>query len=286
MSARPAPPAPPASSPAGRRAVSALSRAVPLPAGVGLARVLVERNALTFRRQWVAFVTGFVEPVLYLYSLGIGLGALVGTVRTDGGSDVPYAVFVAPAMLATAAMNGAMLDATFNFFFKLRYAKTYDSVLASPMGPRDIAMGEVAWSLVRGGIYSTVFVVIAWAAGLIRSPWALLAVPAAVAIALCFSAVGMYFTTFMRSWVDFDYAALSMQVLFLFSATFFPLAAYPGWAQTLVEATPLYHGVALERALLVGEVGAGLWWHVAYLFALGAVGAFGTARRLDRLLLK
>lgn len=278
--------APTRSSPAVRRAVSRLSRAVPVPAGAGLARVLVERNVLSFRRQWMAFVTGFLEPVLYLSSLGIGLGALVGTVRTEGGTDVPYAVFVAPAMLATAAMNSAMLDSTFNFFFKLRYAKTYDSVLASPMGPRDIALGEVTWSLLRGGIYAAVFVLIAWAAGLVRSPWALLAVPAAVAIALAFAAVGMFFTTFMRSWVDFDYAALAMQVLFLFSATFFPLAAYPGWAQTLVAATPLYHGVALERALLVGEVGAGLWWHVVYLSALGVAGALGTARRLDRLLLR
>lgn len=266
--------------------MAAVPRALPWPAGVGLARVLVERNVLTFRRQWIAFVTGFVEPVLYLFSLGVGLGALVGTVRTDGGTDVPYAVFVAPAMLATAAMNSALLDATFNFFFKLKYTKTYESILSSPMGPRDIALGETTWSLMRGGVYALVFVLIAWAAGLVRSPWAVLAVPAALVIAMPFAAVGMFCTSFMRSWVDFDYAAFAMQVLFLFSATFFPLAAYPGWAQTLVAATPLYHGVALERALLVGEVDAGLWWHVAYLVALGAVGALGAARRLQRLLLR
>lgn len=266
--------------------ITRVARTLPIPAGAGLARVLVERNVLTFRRLWVAFVTGFLEPLLYLFSLGLGLGALVGTVRTDGGADVPHAVFVAPAMLATAAMNSAMLDATFNFFFKLKYAKTYESMLCTPMGPRDIAVGETAWSLMRGGVYSLVFVLIAWVAGLVRSPWAWLAVPAALTIAMAFSAVGMFFTTFMRSWVDFDYAALALQVLFLFSATFFPLSAYPGWAQALVAATPLYHGVALERALLVGEVHPGLWWHVAYLVTLAVVGAFGAARRLERLLLR
>ena len=125
--------------------------AVPRPAGAGLARMLVERNALSFRRQWVAFVTGFPEPVFYLFSLGIGLGAPVGSVTTDGGAAVPYAVFVAPAMLATSAMNAGGMASTFNGFFKLKYAKLYDSVLATRMGPRDIAIGEVTWSLLRGG---------------------------------------------------------------------------------------------------------------------------------------
>lgn len=261
-------------------------RLVLLPPGAGLARMLVERNALGLRRQWVPFVTGFLEPVLYLLSLGVGLGTLVGSVRTDAGSAVPYAAFVAPAMLASSAMNAAVLDSTYNVFFKLRYTKLYDSVLATRLGPRDIALGEVTWSLLRGGSYSLAFLLVAWAMGLTRSGWALLALPAALFVALAFAAAGMFATTFMRSWVDFDYVTLAITPMFLLSATFFPLAAYPPWAQGLVQATPLYHGVALLRGLLLGEVGPGLVGHVAYLALLGGVAVVGASRRLEGLLLR
>ncbi len=262
-----------------------LVRLVPVPAGAGLARVLVERNMMSFRHGWLTLLTGFAEPVFYLFSLGIGLGALIDRVTTDNGSRVPYAVFVAPALLASSAMNGAIFDSTFNVFFKLKYAKLYDSVLATSMGPRDVAVGEIAWSLLRGTFYSTAFLGVAWAAGTVSSWWALLALPAATFIGFAFAAVGMFLTTFMRSWVDFDYVTLAIQPMFLFSATFFPLSTYPGAAQWVVAATPLYHGVALERALMLGEVGPGLLWHVGYLLALGLVGLVGAGRRIEKLLL-
>jgi len=266
-------------------AVSRVAHALPIPAGAGLARVLVERNIMSSRHGWVAILTGFVEPVLYLFSLGIGLGSLIRTVITDGGHQVPYAVFVAPALLASSAMNGAVFDATFNVFFKLKFAKLYDSVLATPMGPRDIALGEISWSLLRGAFYASAFLLVAWFAGVVTTPWALLAVPIAVLIAFAFAAMGMFLTTWMRSWMDFDYINLAIQPMFLFSATFFPLATYPPVAQWLVQATPLYHGVALERAVMLGEVTGGLLWHVAYLVVFGLVGLVGTARRIERLLL-
>jgi lipooligosaccharide transport system permease protein len=264
---------------------SRLARVLPVPAGAGLARMLVERNIMSFRHGWVALVTGFAEPVFYLFSLGVGIGALVQTVTTDSGSVVPYAAFVAPALLAASAMNGAVFDSTYNVFFKLKYAKLYDSVLATPMGPRDIAVGEIAWSLMRGAMYSAAFLVVALLAGAVHSWWALLALPAAVFIGFAFAAVGMFATTFMRSFLDFDYITLAIQPMFLFSATFFPLATYPEGVRWLVQATPLYHGVALERALMLGEVSTGILWHVAYLVGLGALGVLGTARRLEKLLL-
>ena len=258
---------------------------MPMPAGAGLARMLVERNVRSFRHGWIALVTGFAEPVFYLFSLGIGIGALVKTVTTDSGMVVTYPQFVAPALLAASAMNGAVMDSTFNLFFKLNYAKLYDAVLATPMGPRDIAVGEVAWSLIRGGLYSAAFLVVAVLAGAVRSWWALLALPAGVLIGFAFAAVGMFATTFMRSWVDFDYITLAIQPMFLFSATFFPLATYPEALQWFVRATPLYHGVALERALMLGDVGWGVLGHVAYLLVLGLFGVVGAARRLEKLLL-
>ena len=266
-------------------AVRRLARAVPMPAGAGLARMLVERNITSFRHGWVALVTGFAEPVFYLFSLGIGIGALVRTVTTDSGAAVTYPQFVAPALLAASAMNGAVMDSTFNVFFKLKYAKLYDAVLATPMGPRDVAVGEISWSLLRGGMYSAAFLVVALLAGAVRSWWAVLALPAAVFIGFAFAAVGMFATTFMRSWVDFDYVTLAIQPMFLFSATFFPLSTYPDALQWVVRLTPLYHGVALERALMLGDVGWGVLGHVAYLLVLGMVGVVGAARRLERLLL-
>jgi lipooligosaccharide transport system permease protein len=267
------------------RTSSRLARLLPVPAGAGMARMLVERNITSFRHGWIALVTGFAEPVFYLFSLGIGIGALVRTVVTDSGMEVTYPQFVAPALLAASAMNGAVFDSTFNVFFKLKYAKLYDAVLATPMGPRDIAVGEVSWSLIRGGLYSVAFLVVAVLAGAVRSWWALLAVPAAIFIGFAFAALGMFATTFMRSWVDFDYVTLAIQPMFLFSATFFPLGTYPEALQWVVRCTPLYHGVALERALLLGDMGVGVLWHVLYLLVLGLLGVLGAARRLERLLL-
>jgi lipooligosaccharide transport system permease protein len=258
---------------------------LPIPAGAGLARMIVERNYTSFRHGWITFVTGFAEPVFYLFSLGIGLGALIEDVTTDGGTTVSYAVFVAPALLASSAMNGAIFDSTFNVFFKLKYSKLYDSVLATRMGPRDIALGELSWSLLRGTFYSAAFLLVAWVAGAVTSWWSLLALPAATMIAFAFSAVGMFLTTYMRSWVDFDYVNLAILPMFLLSATFFPLSTYPEGVRWLVQITPLYNGVALERGLMLGEVDAGLLWHVVYFVILGAAGLVGTARRLERLLL-
>ncbi len=254
------------------------------PFGLGLAAAVFGRNVVAFRRGWVALLTGFAEPVFYLFSLGLGLGALIPYVTTDTGAQVTYAAFVAPALLASSAMNGAVMDSTFNVFFKLRYAKLYDAMLATPVEPRDIAVGEILWSQLRGALYASMFLIVAVAVGVVHSWWALLAVPAATFIGLAFSGVGMWATTFMRNWVDFDYIMLAIQPLFLFSATFFPLATYPGWVQPIVMATPLYHGVALERGLLLGEVSWGLLWHVGYLVALGAVGVWGASRRIGRLL--
>jgi lipooligosaccharide transport system permease protein len=247
--------------------------------------MLVERNITSFRHGWIALVTGFAEPVFYLFSLGVGIGALVHTVTTDSGAVVSYPQFVAPALLAASAMNGAVFDSTYNVFFKLRYAKLYDAVLATPMGPRDIAVGEISWSLIRGAMYSAAFLVVAVLAGAVTSWWAVLALPAAVFIGFAFAAVGMFATTFMRSWVDFDFINLSVQPMFLFSATFFPLATYPEALQWVVRCTPLYHGVALERALMLGDVGWAVLGHVAYLLGLGLLGVVGTARRLEKLLL-
>jgi lipooligosaccharide transport system permease protein len=268
-----------------RGSVHALARALPMPAGAGLARTLVERNARAFRHAWVVLVSGFFEPIFYLFSLGVGLGALIGSVATDNGRVVEYAVFVAPALMASAAMNGAVFDSTFNVFFKLKYARLYDSVLSTPLGPRDVALGEISWALLRGLLYSVAFLVVAAVAGVVTSWYSLLAIPAASLIGFAFAAAGMAATTFMRSWQDFDYVQLVLMPMFLFSATFYPLSTYPDGVQWLVQATPLYHGVALIRDLMLGDIGWDLLAHLAYLAVMGMAGVVVAARRIDRLLL-
>lgn len=248
--------------------------------------MLVERNFLSFRRTWSIIVSGFFEPVFFLYAMGVGIGSMVGGVEVGGGRAVPYLVFVAPALLASSAMNGAIFDSTTNVFFKLKYAKLYDSVLATPLGPRDVAIGEITWALLRGLVYSGAFLLVAGLAGAVTTWWALLAVPAATLIGWAFAAVGMASATYMRTWADFDYVQLAILPMFLFSATFYPLTTYPEPLQWVVQATPLYHGVAMVRDLMLGQVGAGIVVHIAYLVVMGAIGTVWTAGRVEKLLLR
>ena len=266
-------------------AVHAVARALPLPAGAGLARTLVERNMRAFRHGWLVLVSGFFEPVFYLFSLGVGLGALIGDIETSSGL-VEYAVFVAPALMASAAMNGAVYDATFNIFFKLNFERTYDGILATPMGVTDVAVGEIGWALMRGTAYAIGFYVVMLLLGLIESAWSVLSIPAAVLIGFAFSAVGMAATTFMRKIQDFDLIAMVQVPLFLFSATFFPITTYPPLLQAIVAITPLYQGIFLIRSLTLGDVGPQLLIPVAYLCAMGAIGLAICSRRLDLLLRK
>jgi lipooligosaccharide transport system permease protein len=245
---------------------------------------LVFRNYTVFRRGWMLFLTGFFEPIFYLFSIGVGVGALVGGFEI-GGREIGYTDFVAPAMLATAAMNGAVMDSTFNVFFKLKFQKTYDAVLATPMGPRDVARGEIAWAVLRGAVYSAGFLLVMVAMGLVGSWWAVLALPAAVLTGFAFASVGMALTTFMRSWQDFEYIQLAIMPMFLFSATFFPVTTYDGVWRWVVEASPLYRAVVLIRELCTGLLTVDSAISVVYLAVMGAVGSVVATRRLGRLLL-
>ena len=246
--------------------------------------LLVYRNFLAYRRAWYIFATGFLEPVLYLFSIGVGVGALVGDFSFNG-QTVPYAEFVAPGMLAASAMNGSVLDSTFNFFFKLKYNKLFDQMLATPLTTLDIARGELSWSLLRGGTYSAGFLLVMLAMGLVSSWWAVLVVPAALLIGAAFGAVCMALTTWMRSWQDFELVTLATLPMFLFSATFFPVSAYPGVVRWVVEATPLYRGVVLCRELTTGAVTWDSAVSVVYLLVMVVVGLLLCRRRLDSLLL-
>jgi lipooligosaccharide transport system permease protein len=183
-------------------------------------------------------------------------------------------------------MNGAIAEGTFNFFFKLRYNKTFDAILATPLSAGDVAVGELVWALIRGGIYAIGFLIVMAVLGLIASPLVLLTVPAALLIGFAFGGVAMAATSFMRTWQDFDLAQLVILPLFLFSGTFYPLDAYPDTLRFVVQLTPLYQGVDLLRSLSVGHLDGSLVVHVVYLAVMGAAGLWVVSRRLDKLLLK
>jgi lipooligosaccharide transport system permease protein len=246
---------------------------------------VVERNGLSYRRLWLILAAGIFEPIFYLLGLGVGLGQLVGEVQV-GGEVVRYAAFVAPGLLASSAMNGALFDSTYNFFYKLKYGKVFDAMLVTPLSMGDVVVGEIAWAMIRGGFYASVFLVVMLALGLVASWWAILAVPAALVIGLAFAAVGATVTSYVRSWQDFEIVQLVVQPLFLLSTTFFPLGVYPSWAHPILAATPLFHGVQLIRNLTLGPVGWADLGHLAYLVVLGVAAALVTRRRLHRLLLR
>jgi lipooligosaccharide transport system permease protein len=267
---------------------SALMSLRVLPAGwlgLGRGRRLIERNALVARKMPWVLVSGVFEPVFYLLSIGIGIGKLVGEIPGPNHTLVPYPTYVAPALLAASAMNGAVIESTYNVYFKLKYSKVYEAVLASPMDATDIARGDITTALIRGSAYGAIFVVMMAALGDIDSPWAVFALPAAILIGFAFAAVGMAGTTYMRGWPDFDFVNLALLPMFLFSTTFYPLSVYPRWLQIVVECTPLYQGVSLIRALTLGDVGPAILGNILYLAVMGAVGVAIAGRRLRILLL-
>jgi lipooligosaccharide transport system permease protein len=253
--------------------------------GRGRARRLVQRHMRAYRRAWLMIVSGFFEPFFYLLSIGLGLNHLVGHLHLAGRS-VTYATYVAPGLLASSAMNGSVLDATFATFFQLRITKSFEAILATPLRVKDIAVGQISWSVMRGSLYATAFLCVMAALGLVATPWAVLCLPAAVLVCFTFASVGVGLTCFMRTWQDFDFVLLAIMPFFLFSAVFYPLTVYPGWLQEVVRLTPLYQGVVLIRSLDAGQFTWTLLVHAGYLLLLGLAGLTLAIHRLGRLLLR
>lgn len=262
-----------------------LPRLVDVSAASRRSASVAERNVAALKSvYWLLLISGFVEPLFYLLSIGVGVGALVGDLTLPGGEVVTYAAFVAPAMLASSAMTGALSETTFNFFGKMKYMKLYDGVIATPVQPFEIALGELGWAMLRGGAYSAAFLLVMVAMDLTTAARALLAFPAAVLVGFAFGALGMTVSTFMRSWQDFDLMGSAQFTLFLFSGTFVPAEACPSLLRWVVEVTPLYRAVHLIRGVSVGTAGWAWVLDVLYLLAVLAVGLLVASRRMGRLL--
>ena len=234
--------------------------------------------------SWKLFLTGFLEPVFYLLSIGIGVGALVDTFEFNGQAGPLRRVRGArDARRVGVQRRAARLDV--QRLLQAEVPKLYDQMLATPLTTRDVARGEIAWGQLRGSALRRGVPAVMLAMGLIHSWWAVLALPAALLIGFAFSAVCMALTTYMSRWQDFDKITLVQLPLFLFSATFFPVTAFPdaGPLDRRVHAA-LPRGGALPRAhhrrALVGLGGLGV-----YLLVMGLVGLVVVRRRLDALLL-
>jgi lipooligosaccharide transport system permease protein len=243
---------------------------------------LVERNALLYRRSLAPVLSSIVEPLLYLLAIGFGVGALVGTVP---GVDVRYAAFVAPAILATTAMNAAFNQTSFGVFTRIKTERTYEAVVPTPLSTADIALGEVVSAALGGLLSSAGFVLAMLVLGLVVSPGIAVAVPASLLVGYAFGAAGLAVTTYLRDFSDFQLIQLVMLPMFLFATTFYPLSVYPGWLRPLIQALPLYQSIELIREPALGELHWSFLVAIVYLVAFGTVALAIASRRLARMLL-
>ncbi len=253
----------------------------------GRSRVIVQRGYFAMKSSnWFVILSGFVEPVFYLLSFGFGVGQLIGGVTDGAGNPVSYAAYIAPALLATSAMNGAIYDSTWNVFFRMHFGKQYQATLATSMGPLDLALGEMAWALLRGLVYAIGFMCISVPLGLIISPYALLAIPAALLVAFGFAAVGMAITSYLESFSQMNWISFFLLPMFLFSGTFYPVSVFPQWIQIIVNSLPLAQAVNLIRDLMLGNISMALLTPITYFLVMITAGLYFTTRRLTALFMR
>ncbi len=224
------------------------------------------RNMLVYRRIWfVNLLVPLFEPLLYLAAFGVGLSALVGRVQYHG-EEISYIVFIAPGLLAITMMYNSFFENAYASFVRMYYQKTFDAMLATPLSMEDIIAGEIAWGATKSVIATTIVLAVVSFFRLVYFPHALLILPLSFLGGLAFGTIGMIFTGLVPSIEMFNLPIfLFITPMFLFSGTFFPISALPGWAQTLSSALPLTHLVNLCRAICLGEITPDLIWSVAYI---------------------
>ena len=239
----------------------------------------------------IIFLSGFLEPVLFLTSFGLGVSPMISGIEAEqvgmaGQGTISYAAFIAPALLAVAAMNGAVFDSTWNVFFKLKITKLYRTMMSTSLGPVDVAVGEICLALFRGGLYALGFLGVLLSAGLISPLAAVLMWFTALLIALGFACVGMAFTSFMKRFQQMDWMTMALMPMFLFSATLFPIDVYPAGVQWVIQALPLWHGVELMRDIAFWSFSAMSLVHVGYYLVMIAAGGLLATYRMKALFLR
>jgi len=249
----------------------------------------LEHNLVVYRRVWrgTAFST-ILSPVLFLTAMGIGLGSFVPSVTAFGG--VTYLAFLAPGLLAATAMQSASFEATFPIMGGLVWSKTFHAMYATPISPRDIALGNMAWMIARLTLICSIFTLVIILFGAAQSPLIVLAIPAAVLTGMAFATPISAFAATQKT--PGHFAAIfrfGITPLFLFSGTFFPISSLPVVLQGLAWLTPLFHGVALTRGLSLGTLfddAVAALIHVTYLTVLAVVGGWFMIRNISRTLVR
>jgi lipooligosaccharide transport system permease protein len=225
------------------------------------------RSLYMFAKYWrQGFIPNLFYPIVYLLGMGAGVGHYITSV--DGMS---YAAFIAPGLMAVAAMNGASFETTYNMFVKLIYDKLYDQVIATPINEREIVWGEMAWAVTRATMYGLIFLVVMLCFGLVGSWWAFACIPAVALIGYFFAGMGLAFSMNIKTIDMFSYYYNMVLIpLFVFSDIFFSIRETWGdWGVRVANLTPMYHGVQLCRAFVHGNLHWGLLWSAAYLLLLG-----------------
>lgn len=248
---------------------------------VRLALQVWMRNARVFSRIWRgALLPLFFDPLFYLLALGFGLGTYVAQIN-----GVPYKDFIAPGLTASAVMWAASFETTWNLFFKMEEARTYDAILATPVEIQDIVLGELLWAATRAVVYGTVFLAVIAVLGFVASPWAVALPPFLLLGGACFAVLGLTFTALIPKMDYYTfYFTLFVTPMFLFGGIFYPYDQLPDWAQVAAWFTPLYHLVNIARDLATGPeavsvLGDALWLAVLT-GALFLVPVRGLRRRL------
>jgi lipooligosaccharide transport system permease protein len=238
-----------------------------------------------YRRIWRSSLwSSVLGPVFYLGAIGYGLGSLVDRHGTASLGQVPYLQFLAPAMLATTAMNGALRASTYPVFGSIKWNKVYIAAQDSPLRPADIFRGHLLFMTVRIAMNTAIMTAIMTAFGAARSPWVVAAMPAALLTGLAFAAPIAAWAVTVKSEKDFDVVfRFGMMPLMLFSGTFFPLSQLPGWLRPAAYATPLWQGVAMCRSFSLGRPDwGGSAGHALYLAALAGTGLWAGTRTYRR----
>ncbi len=250
-----------------------------------------EHRALQYRRTFRASIFGsFVNPALFLTAMGVGLGAYVNQGATSNLGGASYLQFLAPGLLAAALMQTASFESMFPILGGLQWNRIYHAMYATPIRPRDIALGNIAWILTRLTLVGTVFAAVIVLFGAAASPLIVLAVPAAVLTGMAFSTPIVAFSATQRRPDTFSTIfRFGITPLFLFSGTFFPIENLPGFLQPVAWLSPLWHGVDLCRSLMLGTIGDNLLLaaiHVVVLSTIAVLGAVVAIRTMHARLVR
>jgi lipooligosaccharide transport system permease protein len=223
------------------------------------------RNFLVFLKTWKANIMfNFVEPVMYLWAMGFGLGVYVEMVQ-----GIPYVQYLAPGLIASSAMFATSFEMTYGSFTRMTHHKTFQAMVATPVSMEDVVAGEIVYGSFKSLLYGLVFLLVIWLFGLVKSPWVLLLPGVLVLCGLVFSILAMIWSSLAPDYDAFNYYfTLIITPMFLFSGIFFPLTGLPPIAQKIAWLTPLYHVVELSRALVLGRVGDTELVHLAWLLVL------------------